>query len=66
MGKTVPHNTGWMAARVVAITPGKDGGINLVLQPAVVHHPSVVTEHRQPEPMFWAQNRTVCRVRLTE
>ena len=58
--------TGWMAARVVACSPVAGGGIELTLQPAVVCHPSAVTEHRSSPPAFWAINRTVCRVRLAE
>ncbi len=58
--------TGWMAARVVACSPAAGGGIKLTLQPAVVCHPSAVTEHRSSPPAFWAINRTVCRVRLAD
>jgi hypothetical protein len=58
--------TGWMAARVVASSPAPGGGIQLILQPAVVCHPSAVTEQRTSPPLFWAINRTVCRVRLAE
>jgi hypothetical protein len=57
--------TGWMAARVVGCDPAP-GGIKLTLQPAVVCHPSAVTEHRSSPPAFWAVNRTICRVRLAE
>jgi len=58
--------TGWMAARVVMCEKAVGGGIQLTLQPAVVCHPSAVTEQRSSPPMFWAINRTVCRVRLAE
>lgn len=58
--------TGWVGARLVAVGPCR-GGLRLVLQPAVVHHPSVVTDpERADRPGFWAANRTVCRVRLAE
>lgn len=58
--------TGWVAARVVSVGPSETGGIALVLQPTVLHHPAVVTENRSPAPVFWANNQTVCRVRLAE
>jgi hypothetical protein len=58
--------TGWMGARIVACGPAPGGGIALTLQPAVICHPSVVTEQRQNPSPFWAGNRTVCRVRLAE
>jgi hypothetical protein len=58
--------TGWVAARVVAREPAPGGGIKLILQPAVLSHPSAVTEHRSSPPVYCATNRTVCRVRLAE
>ena len=58
--------TGWTAARVVSVSAAGGGGVKLVLQPAVVCHPAVVTERRDPPPKFWANNRTVCRVRLAD
>lgn len=58
--------SGWMAARVAAIGQTEGGGIKLTLQPAVLAHRSAVTESRAEEPAFWANNRTVYRVRLAE
>jgi len=58
--------SGWMAARVVAVSAAHGGGIKLVLQPTVVCHPAVVTERRGNPPAFWATNQTVCRARLAE
>ncbi len=59
--------TGWTGARVVSVARGPGGAYKLILQPAVVCHPSAVTEHGQTElPLFWTTNRTVCRVRLAE
>ena len=58
--------TGWVGARVVSVTSSR-GGVRIVLQPAVIHHPSVVTDSgRTDRPTFWTTNRTVCRVRLAE
>ncbi|WP_161968023.1 pilus assembly protein TadG-related protein [Fimbriiglobus ruber] len=56
---------GWVAARLVAVG-AHNGGLALTLQPTVFHHPSVVTERRTNPPAFWANNRTVCRVKLAE
>ena len=58
--------SGWMAARVAAVGRTEGGGIQLTLQPAVIAHRSAVTEHRANAPAFWANNRTVFRVRLAE
>lgn len=56
---------GFAAARVVAVR-GDGPGIELVLQPAAYTSPAVVAERRTPAPEFWANNRTVCRVRLAD
>ncbi len=58
--------TGWISARLASASMNAVGGIDLVLQPAVMHHPAIVAEHRSTAPLFWANNRTVCRVRLTQ
>lgn len=58
--------TGFVAARVVAVGSNDDGTLALTLQPAVVCHPALVTEVRADRPDFWANNRTVCRVRLSD
>lgn len=57
---------GWVAARVVSVGRTEGGGIKLILQPAVLAHRAVVTERRVTDPLFWANNRTVFRVRLAE
>lgn len=58
--------SGWMAARVASVSRSEGGGIRLMLQPAVLAHRSAVTESRPVAPAFWANNRTVFRVRLAE
>jgi hypothetical protein len=59
--------SGWVGARVVSVAATSDGGFRLVLQPAVVCHPSVVTDpDRAARPVFWGANRTVCRARLAD
>lgn len=63
---SVVRVNGWIAARVASVGRSDGGGIRLVLQPAVVAHRSVVTEARSMPPAFWANNRTVFRVRLAD
>jgi hypothetical protein len=58
--------SGWVGARVVAAERHPGGGVLLVLQPAVICHTATVTERRASPPAFWANNQTVCRVRLAE
>jgi hypothetical protein len=59
--------SGWVGARVVSAAATDEGGVRLVLQPAVMCHPAAVTEHgRAVAPAFWGANRTVCRVRLAQ
>lgn len=57
---------GWVGARIVSAERHPGGGVMLVLQPAVVCHTAAVTEQRSPAPVYVANNRTVCRVRLAE
>ncbi len=60
------HVTGWMAARIVLVSATPEGGLALTLQPAVLHQASAVTESRANPPAFWANNKTIVRVRLAQ
>ncbi len=59
--------SGWVGARIVSVGSAEGGGVRLVLQPAIVCHPSVVTDPDRPvRPQFWGGPRTVCRARLAD